>query len=91
MNALAGGRTNRGRYRVPILVTALVLLSGAACTSRNQHAREDAKSGLRLSLPQVLLLPRHDDQIIEIRTSAPASEKARYQADLELIDNGLRQ
>jgi hypothetical protein len=41
-------------------------------------------------LRYVLLLPKKDDQIIEVRLSAPVIEKARYQADLDLINDSLR-
>ena len=38
----------------------------------------------------VLLLPKKDDQIIEIRISAPLIQKAQYQADLDLVNDSVR-
>jgi len=38
----------------------------------------------------VLLLPRKTDDLLEIRLTAPLSERARYQADLERIEAGIR-
>src|ERR1700676_5549906 len=41
-------------------------------------------------LKYVLLLPKKDEQIVEVRLSAPLIEKAKYQADLDLINDSLR-
>jgi hypothetical protein len=41
-------------------------------------------------LKYVLILPKKDEQIVEVRLSAPLIEKAKYQADLDLINDSLR-
>jgi hypothetical protein len=41
-------------------------------------------------LKYVLILPKKDEQIVEVRLSAPLMEKAKYQADLDLINDSLR-
>lgn len=42
-------------------------------------------------LRYVLILPKNDDQIIEVRISAPLVDKPKYQADLDLINDNLRE